>query len=97
MRNTMTTPPKTLTLPKVDAKPPELLAKQIAERKMLQTLHTNIKKILVETKWDTLFSNPDNSLTFIEIKAKLIEAQKKIDEIDYRIYHNKQYSGDYPK
>jgi hypothetical protein len=110
----MTTPPKTLSVPKppksiLDTTIPltfrkveatsenRMTQKQINEREMLQILYNNIFFILRDTKWDTLFSNPDNSLTFIEIKAKLVEAQKKIAEIDERICNNKRYSGDYPK
>jgi len=47
----------------------------------IDNIRRHISDMLLGTNWAMLFSNTDLAVTFIEAKAKLMEADKKFDKI----------------
>lgn len=51
----------------------------------IDSVREHIATVLRETDWSMLFSNTDFSVTFVEAKAKLIEADKKFIKIQQNL------------
>ena len=54
---------------------------QAEKEQQISEVLKKLNEILEETNWAMLFPNTDDTVTFIEAKAKVLEGRKKFEKI----------------